>query len=206
MHPLVHSPTQTSLKSKWNSFKTWIIPDSNKRRPSQCSTTSTISNISTNNTICCCCATHQPFIVVTDHQDSTLFQKSPLLVGSESLVGTVVDKCMSPFRRRSSTASSTSMNDSLILKRKQLLEKMNEYYNLAMDEINYAEDSRGSRYYSGDLIAAKEAIDQCEEVYLLLLAEDPNNRKYLQSTIGIKISKLKSKYATLPLQDDPLSF
>ncbi|KAI9480795.1 MAG: hypothetical protein EXX96DRAFT_564163 [Benjaminiella poitrasii] len=229
MHPLVHSSTHTSLKSKWNTFKTWIIPDLNKRRPSDCSTISST---------CCCCQQKQHHIIVVTNHDarplklntqqreereedeeedglvpttSYLFQKRPSLTGSisEGLVGSMMDKCMSPFRRRPSNASSTSIQEAI---KEQQLEKVYELYSLAMDEINYAEDSRGSRYYDGDRIAAKEAIDQCEEAYssLLLLLLSHNHETYLlhlQATIGFKIADLKSRYTLLPLQDnDQLSF
>lgn len=83
---------------------------------------------------------------------------------------------------------------------------MYELYNLAMDELNYAEDSRGSPYYSGDRIAAREAIENCEEAYSLLLMQTEQTDDHLKSTIGFKISTLRSKYESLPLQDDQLSF
>ncbi|KAG2210616.1 hypothetical protein INT46_005292 [Mucor plumbeus] len=195
MHPLVHSPIQTTFKSKLNSLKRWFTPELTKRRPSQSSTTSTTSTTSTNSTaISCCC-----------HQEDSLFipshTKRPSLTGSEGL-GIVVDKCMSPFRRRPSNASS----EMSIIDSQKEIEKVYELYNLAMDELNYAEDSRGSPYYSGDRIAAKEAIENCERSYSLLLMQTEQKDEHLQSTIGFKILTLKSKYESLPLQDDQLSF
>ncbi|CEP16395.1 hypothetical protein [Parasitella parasitica] len=195
MHPLVHSPTQTTLRSKWHSLKTWFTPDLTKRRPSQCSTTSDTSASSTNSTATSCCCHHDDFLFVPSHT------KRPSLTGSEGL-GVVVDKCMSPFRRRPSNASSEM---SMINTQKET-EKVYELYNLAMDELNYAEDSRGSPYYSGDRIAAKEAIENCEESYSLLLARKDYKDEHLQATIGFKISTLRTKYESLPLQDDQLSF
>jgi hypothetical protein len=86
------------------------------------------------------------------------------------------------------------------------IEKIYSLYNLAMDELNYAEDSQGSPYYSGDLIAAKEAIDHCQEAFSILL-RDYNEEYQLQSTIGLKISTLQTRYQSLPLQPaDPLDF
>ncbi|KAI8647832.1 hypothetical protein BD408DRAFT_407870 [Parasitella parasitica] len=195
MHPLVHSPTQTTLKSKWHSFKTWFTPDLTKRRPSQCSTTSATSTTSTNSTAASCCCHHDDSLFIPLHT------KRPSLTGSEGL-GIVVDKCMSPFRRRPSNASSEM---SMINTQKET-EKVYELYNLAMDELNYAEDSRGSPYYSGDRIAAKEAIENCEQSYSLLLARKDHKDEHLKATIGFKISTLRLKYESLPLQDDQLSF
>lgn len=86
------------------------------------------------------------------------------------------------------------------------IEKIYSLYNLAIDELNYAEDSQGSPYYSGDLIAAKEAIDDCQEAYSILL-RDYNEEYQLQSTIGLNISTLLTKYQSLPLQpENPLDF
>ncbi|KAG0790661.1 hypothetical protein G6F22_006351 [Rhizopus arrhizus] len=110
---------------------------------------------------------------------------------------------MSPFRRRSSNASSVvSFNIEIETK------KLFEIYQLALDELNYAEDSRGSLYYSGDRVAAKEAIEHCVEAYQLILEQSVTleQQDKLKSTIGIKISQLVNKFDSLPLQqDDQLS-
>lgn len=177
-------PNSPTLKSKWSTFKDWITPDLTKRRPSQCSTTSTTSTTSTNTTVSCCCQDEPVFYSHT---------KRPSLTGSEGLV----DKCMSPFRRRPSNASEINLQKET--------EKVYELYNLAMDELNYAEDSRGSPYYSGDRIAAKEAIENCEQAYSNLILHH-DDVSHLESTIGFKISTLRTKYDSLPLQDDQISF
>lgn len=178
MHPLVHSPTQNALKTKWYNLKSWFNPDMTKRRPSQCSLESTTST------------------------NSGYYPKRLSLTGSES-ISFVVDKCMSPFRRRSSNASSVeSFNVEIETK------KLFEIYQLALDELNYAEDSRGSLYYSGDRVAAKEAIEHCVEAYQLILEQSVTleQQDKLKSTIGIKISQLVNKFDSLPLQqDDQLS-
>lgn len=181
MHPLVHSPTQTTFKSKWNTFKTWITPELYKRRPSQCSTTSTSSS----NSNCCC--NHNEYY--PQHQ-----QKRPSITDP-------LDKCISlslPFRRRSSNASS-ELSEVDVQKE---TEKVYELYSLAMDEINYAEDSRGSPYYNGDRIAAKEAIDAFCEGYLSLLQNNGNNKEHLKQTLGLKKKSLEAKFESLPLYDD----
>jgi hypothetical protein len=81
-------------------------------------------------------------------------------------------------------------------------EKIYELYSLAMDEINYAEDSRGSPYYNGDRIAAKEAIAAFCEGYLSLLQNNSNNKEHLKQTLGLKKKSLEAKFESLPLYDD----
>ncbi|EIE88305.1 hypothetical protein G6F46_000796 [Rhizopus delemar] len=185
MHPLVHSPTQTTIKSKWYNPKTWFTPEFTKRRPSHCSTTSTTSS----NSYCCC------------QTKEEVYPKRPSLTGSESL-HVVVDKCMSPFRRRPSCASSVATFD-IELETKKVMEA----YQFALDELNYAQDSRGSLYYSGDRVAAKEAIEQCDEAYAFLLEQcTPQQESELKSSLGQQLVELMSQFDSLPLQDDQLSF
>ncbi|KAG0747243.1 hypothetical protein G6F57_005993 [Rhizopus arrhizus] len=140
-----------------------------KRRPSQCSLESTTST------------------------NSGYYPKRLSLTGSES-ISFVVDKCMSPFRRRSSNASSVvSFNIEIETK------KLFEIYQLALDELNYAEDSRGSLYYSGDRVAAKEAIEHCVEAYQLILEQSVTleQQDKLKSTIAYRQSGWKNLYFAL---------
>lgn len=204
MYPLVHSPTQTVFKSKWNTFKEWFTPDLTKRRPSQCSTTSTSTAFSTStaNTLATnnCCCTKEEVMFIPSHK------KRPSITASmNEASNNVLDKCMSPFRRRPSTTSQCSTSTVAIVEENPLsseIEKLFELYHFAMDEINYAEDSQGSPYYHGDRIAAKEAIDNCVQSYESLLS----NHQFDNTTIGFKITSLTTKFNTLPpLQDDQLS-
>lgn len=198
MHPLVHSPTtsttQTTLKSKWNTFKEWFTPDilllvQQRRRPSQCSTTSTMTTSSYNS---CCCANsprEDPFSIPPSQ--STQHKKKPSITSSSFGGG-----------RRPSNASCSQITEEK--QREQQIEKLYELYNLAMDEINYAQDSRGSPYYDGDRIAAKEAIDHVVSFYQELQLVDPQlvNSSNSSRIIVFKIATLNSKFDALPIQDE----
>ncbi|KAI8087024.1 uncharacterized protein B0P05DRAFT_533393 [Gilbertella persicaria] len=165
MHSIVRSATQTTFKSKWTSFKTWITPDLSKRRASESSTTSS----------CCSCGS-QP---------------------------TLVEKYMSPFRKRASHSQpETSASD---------IKQLKHLFQLAIDELKCAQVSRGSAYYLGDRIAAKEAIDLCDQAYMDLLSHlDPSDPylTYLRTTFDYGIRTLKEVYHQLPRQNesDQISF
>ncbi|KAG1452590.1 hypothetical protein G6F56_007775 [Rhizopus delemar] len=182
MNPLIHSPTQTSSKFRWSNLKTLLTPDFNKRRPFQYS----ITNIpSSTNHFC--------------QKEDIVHPKRPSLTGSDSL-HIVVDKCMSHFRRRTSNASSVTFN--LELETNKVL----EMYQLALDELNYAQDSRGSLYYSGDLVAAEEAIVNYTDSYKFLLEQcSPEQQEELQITLGSKLNQLSDKLKSLPQQEDQRS-
>ncbi|KAG1472663.1 hypothetical protein G6F56_001411 [Rhizopus delemar] len=167
---------QTSFKSKWHSIKSWFTPNDKQRKLSESS-----------DTRCSC-------------QQGLVQYKRPSLSGSESL-HVVMDKCMSPFRRRPSTASSTVTFNYLSESRKAV-----EAYRFAQDEYNYAQDSRGSLYYNGDLIAAKEAMDHCEEIYRSLMEQcTAHQQNELNYTLGSNVRRLKTKLNNLPTQDDTCS-
>ncbi|KAG0164694.1 hypothetical protein DFQ28_009921 [Apophysomyces sp. BC1034] len=104
------------------------------------------------------------------------------------------------FRRRPSNASS-DLSEIDIQKE---TEKVYDLYALAVDEINYAEDSRGSPYYSGDRITAREAIDGCATAFMQLLQHTSNHnlRSELQSTLAPRLIQLQQKYDQLPQEID----
>ncbi|CAO3664439.1 unnamed protein product [Rhizopus microsporus] len=85
------------------------------------------------------------------------------------------------------------------------LEKLHSLYTLAQDEISYAEDSIGSFYYSGDILAAREALDNCISNFMQLLEHisDPVTREELRSSMTPKLVRLQSKIAGLPLDEPP---
>ncbi|KAG2207666.1 hypothetical protein INT47_011786 [Mucor saturninus] len=184
----------TSFKEKWNSLKVWFAPVLPKRRPSQCSTTSTETTATTASTS----TTHNCY-----GKDDLLYipsgNKRPSI--PNSLNEGVFDKCMSTFLRRPSNGSCVTSTSTINDDMDKEIEKLYELYNFAMDEISYAEDSRGSPYYQGDRIAAQEAIDQCTESYQTLLQQYS-----IDSTISYKISTLSKKMESLPVHDDQLSF
>ncbi|KAI8367462.1 uncharacterized protein BYT42DRAFT_617890 [Radiomyces spectabilis] len=104
------------------------------------------------------------------------------------------------FRRRCSHTSSLSSSSNHAID----LEKIKRLYTLAVDEVNYAEDSRGSAYYQGDLISAREAIDDCINAFMELIQEttDPSLQASVRATIAHKMTELQNRYDALPKPDD----
>ncbi|KAG0165561.1 hypothetical protein DFQ30_008294 [Apophysomyces sp. BC1015] len=99
------------------------------------------------------------------------------------------------FRRRCSNAS---LDMSLFDVEKET-EKVTHLYEFAVDEVNYAEDSLGSSYYSGDLETAREAIEECADAYVQLLQQVSDSvRDSLQETLLPKLMALQEKYTALP--------
>ena len=116
------------------------------------------------------------------------------------------------FRRRSSSNISTTNEDAVnttapsnsSVDYYQELEKLQALYSLAIDELNYAEDSQGSSYYSGDRVAAREAIHDCANAYIELLRHttDTLTREGLQSSMTPKLIKLQKRIDSLPEVDE----
>lgn len=183
----------TTFKDKWNSFKVWFTPVLPKRRPSQCSTTSTTTTTTTASTSSTNAYSKDDLLYIPSNT------KRPSI--PNSLNEGVFDKCMSTFLRRPSNGSCVTSTSTINDDMDKEIEKLYELYNFAMDEISYAEDSRGSPYYQGDRISAQEAIDQCTKSYESLLQQ-----YNIDSTISYKISTLTKKLASLPVHDDQLSF
>jgi hypothetical protein len=99
------------------------------------------------------------------------------------------------FKRRSSNASAQSY-DTYDEERQRL----DELYLSALDELSYAQDSQGSRYYSGDLDCAREAIDRCSQACVQLLNQAPDQQCYnhLQNMINKKLLPLQLRLDALP--------
>ncbi|KAI7908319.1 uncharacterized protein BX663DRAFT_557458 [Cokeromyces recurvatus] len=113
------------------------------------------------------------------------------------------------FRRRSSNNqnhSEESFNNAPIsFNYSKEIEKLYSLYNLAVDELNYAEDSQGSSYYSGDLEAAREALNNCNICFLTLfqnLILHHNTREELELCIAPKLLKLQKRVNDLPEATD----
>ncbi|KAI8886458.1 hypothetical protein K501DRAFT_283801 [Backusella circina FSU 941] len=109
------------------------------------------------------------------------------------------------FRRRSS--SNISHEEDLI-DTKQQYEKLQELYTLAVDELNYAEDSQGSSYYSGDLTTARDALDDCANAFLFILQHIPESeaRECLQTAMTPKLFQLQIRLDALPEPDDAYDY
>ncbi|KAI8647091.1 hypothetical protein BD408DRAFT_409190 [Parasitella parasitica] len=113
------------------------------------------------------------------------------------------------FRRRNSSNASATLEDvahtpTTSVDYCQGLERLQSLYTLAIDELDYAEDSQGSSYYSGDRVAAREAIDDCANAYFELLRRtaDPVAREGLQTSMAPKLLKIQKRIAALPNVDE----
>ncbi|CAO3594789.1 unnamed protein product [Absidia cylindrospora] len=104
------------------------------------------------------------------------------------------------FKRRCSNASTTSCQDQLIYEEERESERLDELYQTALDEISYAEDSQGSRYYPGDVISAKEAMDSCVEAFVEFLHQAPDRQSHdhHHTNITRKLFLLQSRFDALP--------
>ncbi|KAI8340542.1 hypothetical protein BC941DRAFT_467713 [Chlamydoabsidia padenii] len=128
-------------------------------------------------------------------------------VSSSASTGTL-DKLLlglpSLFKRRCSSAStqsdSSASPDPLYEEDEREYERLDELYQTAVDEISYAEDSRGSRYYPGDVASAREAMDTCAEAFVQLLHQAPDRQTHdqLHATIVPKLLTLQSRFDALP--------
>ncbi|KAI7877705.1 hypothetical protein K492DRAFT_197468 [Lichtheimia hyalospora FSU 10163] len=99
------------------------------------------------------------------------------------------------FRRRGANISDLTDNDV-----KNEIEHLQRLYLLALDELNFAQDSMGSLYYEGDRITAHEAIDDCTNTFMRLLQRisDIDLRHHLHLTMTPKLVDLQEQYNQLP--------
>ncbi|KAI9301117.1 hypothetical protein BJ944DRAFT_271972 [Cunninghamella echinulata] len=199
MSSKIHSSNSDySFKSKWNQMVYKLNMDTSSscsslqhhqdsRRPSHCSDQST-----------CSTKTNDSIISIT-----------------------TIDKFIGMFKRRCSntatTTTSTTANnnnhnhlqssaieeDDVQLIEQKESERMDRLYQIAMDEISYAEDSQGSRYYQGDVISAKEAMDDCAQAIVTLLHQvsDRQRHDHLHATLTPKLLSLQSRFDALPTVD-----
>lgn len=192
-------PASTTLfKTKWNTFVTKLTPihasnDAQQqrnqlRRDSDDTIISRIKN--------------------RKHSDA-------MSVGTFESTVSIKDKFRQaiPFFRRRSSSNISTCNDEVVnnsttsansIDYCHELEKLQALYTLAIDELNYAEDSQGSSYYSGDRVAAREAINNCANAYIELLRHttDALTREGLQSSMTPKLIKLQKRIDALPEVDD----
>ncbi|KAJ8652168.1 hypothetical protein O0I10_012226 [Lichtheimia ornata] len=99
------------------------------------------------------------------------------------------------FRRNGCNASDLTDNDV-----KEEIDHLQRLYLLALDELNFAQDSMGSLYYEGDRITAHEAINDCTNTFMRLLSRisDIDQRRHLRLTIIPKLVDLQEQYNQLP--------
>ncbi|KAI9491768.1 hypothetical protein BDB00DRAFT_873976 [Zychaea mexicana] len=214
--------SSSSFKSKWSYFMTRFNPDEHQQQqqqqlppydeqlPPNVSTSRRPSHVSS------CCSTIAEDTFWSDSM-STISERSNKYNNSKRKDGNSNDSSSRPprrkrhllhlFRRRGSGASTSSscsslagMDDTDYFEKET--QRLQSLYELALDEINYAEDSRGSPYYVGDRVTAREAIDGCAIAFMQLQQQttDSSLQSLLQSTMAPRLIELQSKFDALPLE------
>ncbi|KAI8886201.1 hypothetical protein K501DRAFT_244405 [Backusella circina FSU 941] len=91
----------------------------------------------------------------------------------------------------SATDSSAAMQSSM--------NRIEELFSAAKDELEYAEESQGSIYYHEDHATAENAVSECLEAYDTFLKDLPSDdmRNEVQSKVGMKIKELKMAFDSL---------
>ncbi|KAL0082503.1 hypothetical protein J3Q64DRAFT_1751812 [Phycomyces blakesleeanus] len=168
-------PLSRPSKSKWSTFFTWFTRDIQSRRGSQSSTCSELSTPST--------------------PPPTFGRSKKRLFSNEKNLD-IEPVYSHVFLRRLSKRTPNPIPDTPPPETGHL----DDLFALALDEINYAEDSRGSPYYSGDRITAREAIEGYTHAYTDLLKHtaDLTIRCLLESKTRPRIAQLQEKYDALP--------
>ncbi|KAG1449638.1 hypothetical protein G6F56_008587 [Rhizopus delemar] len=121
-------------------------------------------------------------------------------VGTYDSTLSMADKLRQAFFRSRSSSQGSSTEEISATDYSKELEKLHSLYLLAIEELNFAQDSVGSFYYSGDLLAAREALDDCANVFMQLLENilDPVARENVRSSITPKLIQLQTRLAALP--------
>ncbi|KAI8354927.1 hypothetical protein B0O80DRAFT_372997, partial [Mortierella sp. GBAus27b] len=78
------------------------------------------------------------------------------------------------------------------------VQNITDLFMTARDELEYAEEARGTVYYNDDKEGAREAVQECLNTYDNLLKDLNNEQKLdVQRKIGLKIMELKSQLDAL---------
>ncbi|KAI9275740.1 hypothetical protein BDA99DRAFT_532691 [Phascolomyces articulosus] len=195
-----------SLKTKWSHFMTRFNPDEEQQQLSDepiINTSRRPSHVSHVSSSCSTIAEDtfwsDSMSTISEQSTSTNNKRNnyPAPGGESSSRPrrTAKRHLLHLFRRRGSSLDDTDYFD----KEKQRLHSL---YELALDEIKYAEDSRGSPYYVGDRITAREAIDGCATAFMNLQQQttDTSLQSLLQSTMAPRLIELQTKFDALPLE------
>ncbi|KAI1311571.1 hypothetical protein EDD11_003423 [Mortierella claussenii] len=82
------------------------------------------------------------------------------------------------------------------------VQNITDLFMTARDELEYAEEARGTVYYNDDKEAAREAVQDCLNSYNELLKElDDTQKLDVQRKIGLKIMELKSQLDALNTEE-----
>ncbi|KAI8368272.1 uncharacterized protein BYT42DRAFT_586008 [Radiomyces spectabilis] len=80
------------------------------------------------------------------------------------------------------------------------MNKIEELFAAAKDEMEYAEESQGSVYYHEDRVTAEKAVKDCIDAFDTFLKDLPTDemRAEVQGKVGMKIKELKMAFEALP--------
>ncbi|KAG2201644.1 uncharacterized protein EV154DRAFT_477671 [Mucor mucedo] len=80
------------------------------------------------------------------------------------------------------------------------MNKIEELFSAAKDELEYADESQGSVYYHEDRTTAEKAVTDVLKAYEDFLTELPSDdmRDVVKSKVGMKMRELKMTFDALP--------
>ncbi|KAF9986424.1 hypothetical protein BGZ65_007628 [Modicella reniformis] len=82
------------------------------------------------------------------------------------------------------------------------VQNITDLFMTARDELEYAEEARGTVYYNDDKETAREAVQECLNTYSELLKDlDEAQKLDVQRKIGLKIMELKSQLDALNAEE-----
>ncbi|KAG0196737.1 hypothetical protein BGX28_009802 [Mortierella sp. GBA30] len=82
------------------------------------------------------------------------------------------------------------------------VQNITDLFMVARDELEYAEEARGSVYYNEDKETARQAVQECLDSYDVLLKDlDDAQKLDVQRKIGLKIMELKSQLDALNAEE-----
>ncbi|KAF9399557.1 hypothetical protein BGX21_006012 [Mortierella sp. AD011] len=82
------------------------------------------------------------------------------------------------------------------------VQNITDLFMTARDELEYAEEARGTVYYNDDKETAREAVQECLKSYDELLKDlDDAQKLDVQRKIGLKIMELKSQLDALNAEE-----
>ncbi|KAG0377326.1 hypothetical protein BGX24_006302 [Mortierella sp. AD032] len=82
------------------------------------------------------------------------------------------------------------------------VQNITDLFMVARDELEYAEEARGSVYYNDDKETARQAVQETLDAYNVLLTDlDDAQKLDVQRKIGLKIMELKSQLDALNAEE-----
>ncbi|KAG0249606.1 hypothetical protein DFQ27_009911 [Actinomortierella ambigua] len=82
------------------------------------------------------------------------------------------------------------------------VETITDLFMIARDELEYAEEAKGTVYYNEDKETARAAVQDCLDQYGVLMSECTDEQKTdVQRKIGLKIQELKAQLDALNAEE-----